>query len=227
MDNIISNLEKKLKSISNKEDKIKMENYLKNNFTFYGIRKGILKLESKQIINYSKKITFDEMRDLINILIKKEEREWTYIIIFILESNISKFNSSDRLDFIKNLIITKPWWESVDSYSGIVLSKILLKFYDHKFIEVFLKEMNTHENFWMKRASLLCQLKFRDKTDFELQKELILNICDNKIFWIQKAIGWSLRQYSEFGADEVREFVIENKEKFSNLAVKESLRKII
>ena len=45
--------------------------------------------------------------------------------------------------------------------------------------------------------------------DFELLKSLIIQHQNRKEFFIQKAIGWSLRQYSKFNPKKVSEFILE------------------
>ncbi len=223
----LDNLEKQFELISNKENKILMENYLKNNFSFYGIRKPNLKIESKEFVDFTKTISKDELEKLIKLILTKKEREWIYVSTFILEKNINRLNEVKDVYFIKSLILINPWWDSVDTFSGLILSKILLKYFDSNFIEKFTKEMIKDDDIWMKRASLLCQLKFKSKTNFELQKDLILSVYEINSFWIQKAIGWTLREYSGTNPNEVMKFVKSNEEIFSNLVKKEALRKII
>jgi 3-methyladenine DNA glycosylase AlkD len=68
------------------------------------------------------------------------------------------------------------------------------------------------------------QLKYKKEVDFELLKSLIVQFQPNKEFFIQKAIGWSLRQYSKFSPDEVRDFVTEIK--LTGLAYREATKYI-
>ena len=65
------------------------------------------------------------------------------------------------------------------------------------------------DNLWLNRTSLIFQLKYKDDVDFNLLKDLIKQFQPNKEFFIQKAIGWSLRQYSKFNPDAVKDFIEE------------------
>jgi 3-methyladenine DNA glycosylase AlkD len=87
------------------------------------------------------------------------------------------------------------------------LGKLAKKF--PEIAEEFLEEWRNESNFWLNRCCLIFQLKFKHEVDFKLLKGLILQFQPNKAFFIQKAIGWSLRQYSKFAPDEVRDFVRE------------------
>ncbi len=232
MNKIIINRLKDLENIfiekGSKQEKEKKEKYLLNKFPFYGLKKPQLKELSKEFLFFVKKQDKQIIVEIILYLSKKDEREWIYVIIFIFENNLKKFNEKDDLYLIKDLITINSWWDSVDSYSGIVLSKILLKFNNKKVTNDFLIELNSSENIWLQRSSLLGQLKFKNKWDFELQKRLILNVASNKDFWIQKAIGWTLREFAKNNAEDlVVNFIEKNKNKLSNLAAKEALRNII
>ena len=72
-----------------------------------------------------------------------------------------------------------------------------------------IEEWRHEDNLWLNRSCLIFQLKYKDATDFELLKDLIRQYQGNSEFFIQKAIGWSLRQYSKFNPDAVRAFVDE------------------
>ncbi|GAM75112.1 DNA alkylation repair enzyme [Vibrio ishigakensis] len=66
------------------------------------------------------------------------------------------------------------------------------------------------------------QLKFKQETDIELLFELIKeNQTDNE-FFIQKAIGWALREYSKTDADCVIEFI--ESQQIEGLAKREGLK---
>jgi 3-methyladenine DNA glycosylase AlkD len=51
---------------------------------------------------------------------------------------------------------------------------------------------------------LIYQLKYKEAVDIAYLENLIAQMLPNKEFFIQKAIGWSLRQLSKFHPDEVR-----------------------
>jgi 3-methyladenine DNA glycosylase AlkD len=67
-------------------------------------------------------------------------------------------------------------------------------------------------------------LSYKSKTDLELLLEVILNLNKSNEFFIQKAIGWVLRQYARTDADWVRYFVEENQLK--PLSKREALKHI-
>ena len=60
---------------------------------------------------------------------------------------------------------------------------------------------------WLQRSSLLFQNKYKSKTDTELLSNYIIHLSPSKEFFIQKAIGWVLREYAKTNPDWVVAFV--------------------
>jgi 3-methyladenine DNA glycosylase AlkD len=61
--------------------------------------------------------------------------------------------------------------------------------------------------FWHQRLCILFQLGYKSKTDLALLSQVILALNSSKEFFIQKAIGWVLRQYARTDAEWVLDFV--------------------
>ena len=76
------------------------------------------------------------------------------------------------------------------------------------------------ENLWVRRTALITQLNYKTETDFALLQKLILTVCHEKEFFIRKAIGWALRQYSYIDAEGVERVIAENREKLSPLSIR-------
>ena len=80
------------------------------------------------------------------------------------------------------------------------------------------------DNLWLRRTALLHQLGYKTNTN-----EAWLFACcklraHEKEFFIQKAIGWSLRDYAKTNPTAVRRFVKENKKILSNLSTREATK---
>lgn len=84
------------------------------------------------------------------------------------------------------------------------------------------EEWIASENMWLQRLALLFQLKYKDEVDTQLLQYVINELLGSKEFFINKAIGWSLRQYSKFNPDWVVEFVA--KTPLENLSKREALK---
>ena len=62
-------------------------------------------------------------------------------------------------------------------------------------------------NIWLQRTCLLFQLSYRSETDVDLLVKLIGELNGSKEFFINKAIGWILREYSKTDAEFVINYV--------------------
>lgn len=60
---------------------------------------------------------------------------------------------------------------------------------------------------WLQRVCLLFQLHYKQHTDQALLFSFVKQLAHSEEFFIQKAAGWALRQYSKTNPAAVYEFV--------------------
>ncbi|MCY1635532.1 DNA alkylation repair protein [Marinifilum sp. D737] len=199
---------------SNEANARKMSAYMKNHFPFLGLPKPQRVELSKDFL---RKITKEKMIDwnLVNYLWELSEREFQYLALEYL-AKLKKQLEKPDISNIEQLIVTKSWWDSVDVLAPLV--GVLCKKYPELKTEV-LDDWIISSNIWLKRVSILFQLKYKNDVDTEfLSKTIIANNLSNE-FFVNKAIGWALRQYSKFNPDWVKEFI--SKYPLSPLSIRE------
>ena len=108
----------------------------------------------------------------------------------------------------EEMIKQKSWWDSVDHIATWILGPYFQK-YPNQIKDVTFK-WNQSENFWLQRSSIMFQKSYRSKTDTKLLTDYILHCAGSKEFFIQKAIGWALREYAKTNPDWVKKFVKTN-----------------
>jgi 3-methyladenine DNA glycosylase AlkD len=192
---------------SNAENAVGMENYMKNNFKFLGIKKPLREELSKLWI---KKITLtqlDEIPLICKQLWEMYEREYQYVGIELLRKYIS-FAKVECIKEIEFFICNKSWWDTVDLLATNICAEYF-RIYPEKKME-YIDKWNSSDNIWLNRSAILFQLKYKKKTDFELLKAIISTHNTSKEFFIQKAIGWSLREYAKTNREAVIEFIETN-----------------
>lgn len=108
---------------------------------------------------------------------------------------------------LEYLIVTKSWWDTVDTISTGALGVHFRRF--PKVRDRTLARWRKSKNFWLRRACILFQLNYKQETDFPLMQEIIRENLGSKEFFINKAIGWALRQYTRIDPRGVRKFVSE------------------
>ena len=146
-----------------------------------------------------------EFWTLIHSLWEKNEREFQYLAIDLLNKQPKqKYHPKDSLE-LERLITTKSWWDTVDLLASNYLGKYLKIFPDEG--KILIEKWRLSDNLWLKRSCLIFQLKYGNKTDVSLLKSLILQFYVINDFFIQKAIGWTLRQLSKSDVESVRKIL--------------------
>lgn len=200
---------------------VNMAAYLKGHFKCFGIKSPVRNEIQKKWFKEVTKSNVD-LWDLIYNLWNLDQREYHYIAIDLLNRQPKKFYKKDDYHLLRELITTNSWWDSVDGIASNAVGKYFQVYPD--MIESVVSEWRNDKNMWLNRTCIIFQLKYRGETDFKLLKSLIVQYLDVKEFFIQKAIGWSLRQYSKYKPDDVRKFVIETN--LSGLAKREASKYI-
>lgn len=214
-------IQESLATLSNPLYAAQMSAYMKGHFEYFGIQSPIRKAATKSFINQSKLLSKSEVKREILALWAMPQRECQYVGMEMLDRNIKKFDIED-LNFVIGLVIDKSWWDTVD---GLVVRSVGTLLKDHKELHYELAdEWISSENLWLRRTAILFQLKYRALTDFNLLKTLILEEVSNKEFFVQKACGWALREYSRISPVEVMNFIYENEDILSTLCKNQGLK---
>jgi 3-methyladenine DNA glycosylase AlkD len=199
----------------NKDKAVSMAAYMKNLFPFAGIPAPERMRLTKPVLLKSKQLPFDELAALVRFYYAKPEREYQYLAIDLITANVKRLTFDQLLQF-KPFVIDKAWWDSVDAWR-----KFFGLWGAANFIEMpqVFTAFFGEADFWHRRIAINLQLMYKENTDTGLLKKAIIYDKTTKEFFIQKAIGWSLRQYSKTDPNWVNTF-IETTE-LSPLAVRE------
>lgn len=218
----ITDLETELRQNSNAELAIPMENYMKNNFSFLGIKTDNRRAILKTNWHKHKEEVQTNFRTICWELFQKKEREFHLCAIDILVKEIKKKYVLEDIQLIEKMLVTNSWWDSVDTIAKFLLGGYLQQF--PKETEKVIERFSNSENRWLNRSAILFQLSYKEKTDFDLLKTECEKHKESKEFFIQKAIGWALRDYSRFNPKGVFEYV--NATNLKPLSQREALRNI-
>jgi 3-methyladenine DNA glycosylase AlkD len=220
--NFISDLENSLRSNSNKEIAIPMESYMKNNFTFLGIKTDKRRAIFKENYEKYKSEVQSDFRTISLELFNKKEREFHQCAIDLLVKEFKKNFILNDIKLIENLIVTNSWWDSVDVVAKYLLGRYLIQFPNELFN--IIERFSNSDNVWLNRSAIIFQLSYKEKTNFDLLKSECEKHKESNEFFIQKAIGWALRDYSRFNPNGVTSYV--NSTNLKPLSKREALRNI-
>jgi len=200
------------------ERAVKMSAYMRDQFPFLGIQTPLRKSLSREILRgLSANATIDW--EFVNECWEQSEREFQYLALDYLTKNKHRL-SPDDISKLKHLAVTKSWWDTVDGLDQVV-GDIALR---HEEVNKTLLAWSKDGNFWLRRLAIDHQLGRKTKTDTELLETIIVNNLGQKEFFINKAIGWALRDYSKTNPAWVRTFISTHKSQLSPLSIKEASR---
>ncbi|ELU03766.1 hypothetical protein CAPTEDRAFT_192334 [Capitella teleta] len=219
VDAIISDLHKRYSEASDKKYAAQVEKYMRNQFEYFG-----LKQPARRKIDIE--LTANEIRKLLRACWGREEREFQYFAC-----DMAKIHTQDlcsdvdvkaTLNLIKELITTKSWWDTVDVLAPHVVGHLVRQ--EPEFMKPVLEEWIESENLWLRRSAIIHQLNFKELTDCEMLFRFCSQRSHEKEFFIQKAIGWALRQCHRINPHAVQNYVENNKSKLAKLSVREALK---
>jgi len=215
----VSELERYINQFADPEAAKPMKAYMRNQFEYLGVSLWQVRKKAEEFYRLKGVPALDDLDEVVHELWNIPYREFKYIAIDMLV----RFSNDLPGDFIvnlENLITDQSWWDTVDSLAGEVVGAFFLRHPELR--DKTLKRWRSSSDLWLRRTCLVFQLKYKNATDFELMKGIILENLGTKEFFINKAIGWALRQYSRVDPVGVKEFV--NQTSLSNLSRKEALR---
>lgn len=180
-----------------------MSAYMKHRFLFYGIPKPHREALTKPFLYAFKHRSMDEVWQAIEALWNCPGREALYMAMVLLEKHERSLRKSDisRLEW---LITTHSWWDSVDALAAHPVGVYFRLFPEER--ERIIPTWIASENMWLNRTAIIFQLMYKHETDTDILTRSISAHLHSKEFFIQKAIGWALRQYARVNPDWVMDF---------------------
>lgn len=197
-----------------------MARYMKNLFPFCGVKKPQRALLERPFLKESLTLPLPELIQEIFRNYYKDEREYQYYAIDLAQKNIQRFSLADLAELLP-LLAEKSWWDSIDAWRKVFATWVLAHPTELKQVYAFFYQ---HENFWYRRIAINLQLLFKEQTDPALLAQAILADLTTEEFFIQKAIGWALRDYSKVNPDWVKNFMQQHS--LSKLALREGSKYI-
>lgn len=211
------------KENANSEFAISMKTYMKNNFEFYGIKTDLRRSLLKPLIETHRLEIRDTIRTLAFDLYDEPQREMHHCVTELFEKQLRKTYKKEDIYLIEKLITKNSWWDTVDFIAKQIVGKYLQTFPEEtpKIVDRF----SSSNNMWLQRTSIIFQLGYREATNKDILFKQCLIHRKSDEFFIQKAIGWALREYGRYNPQAVLEFVASSDLK--PLSKREAIRKLI
>lgn len=221
MKDFLASLETEFTSHEDPKNALGQKAYLRNQFEHFGLRTNVRREIQKPFLNKEYLPTKPELEKIIKTLWKKPHREYHYFaqeLAFKYVKNIDE----DDIQLYEFMVTHNSWWDTVDFIATKLMGAYFKKFPDLR--KTYIDKWLQSNNIWLHRSALLFQLKYKENLDSELMSTTINALLGSKEFFINKAIGWVLREYSRTNPDWVVDFA--SKTNLNNLSKKEALRLI-
>ena len=206
-------------SHANPVDAEPMKAYMRDQFAYLGIKMPQQRALLREFIS---EYGLPELSALPNVLLELwalPEREFQYAALGLL----GKFEQSLPAEFIETieeLLTTKSWWDTVDS---LATHTVGIHFKRYPAVQAqTLGRWRQSDDIWLRRTCILFQNKYKSEVDSDLLKAIICENLGSTEFFINKAIGWALREYTRVDPDGVRAFVAETP--LAPLSAREALK---
>jgi 3-methyladenine DNA glycosylase AlkD len=189
---------------ANPEQAEPMKKYMRDQFEYLGIKTPQNAALLREFYKQNGLPDLTDLDEILRDLWVLPQREFQYIGMGLL-SKYEKQLPANFIDTVEYLITTKSWWDTVDAIASHTVGTHFKRF--PKLRKRHLKKWRKSKNIWLRRTAILFQLGYKQETDFALLTEIICENLDSDEFFINKAIGWALRQYAYTDPKAVKTFV--------------------
>ena len=197
-----------------------MSKYMKGHFYFFGIKNPLRQTIMREWWREQSIKNEYDLKCLISSLWKLDKREFQYVALDF-GKRFKRLFTPESIPFIRECVTTKSWWDTVDTVASHFTGAVV---YQYPKTGKVMDKWIDDENMWICRAAILHQLNFKERTN----ADRVFRYCEKRMheseFFIRKAIGWALRQYSYVDGNAVFQFVKDNKSELSTLSKIEALK---
>lgn len=195
--------------------------YMKSHMSYWGVSMPETNKIGAKIFKHHVPRDNDEYRTTLRAFFEQAERREEWYLGMLYARKFKRFIIPANIDLYRDIVTITQWWDVVDEVAAKLIGGALLLVADR---DIVLKRYIKDGNLWIRRTALLAQLKYEEKTNPELLSELILMVAHEKEFFIRKAIGWVLREYSYTNPVWVTNFIQKHNAVLSGLSVREGLK---
>ncbi|TSO25455.1 DNA alkylation repair protein [Lactobacillus sp. LL6] len=212
---MFENIKIKFKEKADPNQAYMLKKYMRGQFEFYGLHSPIRRNCYHDFLKQEKRKKEIDWQ-LLNEAWQDKYRESQYFVCDYLIA-MQKYLTYDDMPKIEQFVRSKQWWDTIDSLIKPI-GKLGLR--DEKVNTLMLK-WSQDSDLWVRRVAIEHQLLRKDKMNSELLKQILINNLDSNEFFINKAIGWALRDYSKTNPNWVKNFIEQNKDHLASLSIKE------
>ena len=223
---LLPSLRKALQKASDPVKASAMRAYMKSAMPYHGVPTPLLRKVCKLTFADVQFATASHWQaQVLDLWRGARFREERYAALYLAGDERGRpFQTPSAMKMYEELIVTGAWWDYVDDIASHRIGPILRDYPAPMRRKIL--SWSKSNNLWKRRAAIVCQLGFKAETDLELLYACIEPSLGSREFFLQKAIGWALRQYAWTDGAEIKRFVRLNRARLSALSYREALKNI-
>jgi 3-methyladenine DNA glycosylase AlkD len=203
-----------------------MQAYMKSAMPYLGVPKPALAAVTRALFSelpLPDAVTWQ--REVLGLFRGAKFREERYAALALARDRRAKaFHDLSALPMYEEIIVTGAWWDIVDEVASHCLGLLLDR--EPAPTKKAMLAWSRCDDLWKRRAAILCQLGKKERTDLPFLYACIEPALGTREFFLNKAIGWALRQHAWTDAQEVQRWVRENDARLSALSKREALKNV-
>jgi 3-methyladenine DNA glycosylase AlkD len=197
-----------------------MTAYMRGQFAYLGLGTPVRRALDRLAVAGLPKPTEADLADVAAGCWQLPEREFRYFATDHLRRHVRTLGSG-FIGQVQQLIVDKPWWDTVDALAAQVVGRLVAA---HPALAETMDMWIEADNLWLVRTAILHQLLWRDRTDVARLWHYCERQASHPDFFVRKAIGWALREYSKTDGAAVAQFVAAHEASLAPLSRREALK---
>jgi 3-methyladenine DNA glycosylase AlkD len=152
---------------------------------------------------------------------RRPEREHKYLACTLVDRHAASATATPAfLATVERLLTTEPWWDTVDALATHAVGDLVRH---HPPLRRDMDRWLHGDHLWLTRSALLHMNRWTAATDRAWLFAACLERAGDTDFFLRKAIGWALREYSKTDEAAVVDFVEDHRSELSGLSRREAL----
>jgi len=223
---LLLELRDELARAANPDKAVQMQGYMKSAMPYHGVLLPLVRALCKKRFD---ELTFTDaaawQKAVLDLWQGARFREERYAALFLCAVRSAKpYQTMAALPLYERLIGEGAWWDIVDDIATHRLAEILRA--EPAPMKKAMRKWSKSDHLWKRRAAILCQIGAKQDTDLALLYDCIAPSLGSKEFFLQKAIGWALRQYAWTNPKAVKRYVKEHGAELSALSKREARKNL-
>jgi 3-methyladenine DNA glycosylase AlkD len=223
---VLLDVRKALRKVADPVKAVAMRAYMKSQMPYHGVPTPMVRRVCKEVFtNVSLDSAPGWEQLVLDIWRNARFREERYAALQLAgDKRARPFQTPRAMKMYEELVVTGAWWDYVDDVAAHRIGPILK---NHPTpLRRKMLAWSKSENMWKRRSSIICQLMLEEETDLTLLYACIEPSLGSREFFLQKAIGWALRQYAWTEPAEIKRYVRLNQHRLSPLSRREALKNL-